>query len=163
MSQYNPYQAPNAHVDDVHEEMELAGRGTRLAAAIIDGLIMMVFVFGLGYFMVPGMFSGVEPSVMQMLPLWLLTMAIWFGINYPLLSRNGQTIGKKMMGIRIVRVDGSDCAVGRIIGLRYMVPGAIGQIPIIGPIFGLINVLFIFRESRRCLHDAIADTIVIRA
>jgi uncharacterized RDD family membrane protein YckC len=163
MSQYNPYQAPSAHVDDVSEEMELAGRGTRLAAAIIDGLIMMVLFIALGTFMAPGMFHGEQPSFVQMLPLWSLVMAIWFGANYPLLSKRGQTIGKKVMSIRIVRVDGTDCAAGRIIGLRYLAPGLIGQIPLLGPIFGLVDALFIFQESRRCIHDLIADTIVVRA
>ena len=31
------------------------------------------------------------------------------------------------------------------------------------PMFGIIDVLFIFGESRQCLHDRIADTIVIKA
>jgi uncharacterized RDD family membrane protein YckC len=30
-------------------------------------------------------------------------------------------------------------------------------------LYGLIDSLLIFRESRRCLHDNIADTIVVKA
>lgn len=164
MTDYNPYRAPTAHVDDVADEAgELAGRGTRLGAAIIDGLMIMVIVLGLGYFMAPGMFQGQELTITQSIPLWLVTMAIWFAINYSLLSKNGQTIGKKVSGIKIVSSDGSPCGVGRIIGRRYLAPGLIGQIPLVGQLFGLIDALFIFRESRRCIHDLIADTIVVRA
>jgi len=31
------------------------------------------------------------------------------------------------------------------------------------PLYGFIEVLFIFGESRQCLHDKLADTIVIKA
>jgi hypothetical protein len=30
-------------------------------------------------------------------------------------------------------------------------------------VFTIVDGLFIFRESRRCVHDLIADTIVIQA
>lgn len=39
----------------------------------------------------------------------------------------------------------------------------IGQIPYLGPAFGLANVLWIFGGERRCLHDYIADTLVVNA
>ena len=32
---------------------------------------------------------------------------------------------------------------------------------VVGTIYGLVDVLMIFRASRRCLHDHIADTIVV--
>lgn len=35
------------------------------------------------------------------------------------------------------------------------------QIPVAGSIFSLVDVLFIFREDHKCIHDLIADTIVI--
>jgi hypothetical protein len=31
------------------------------------------------------------------------------------------------------------------------------------PLFGIIDALFIFGDARQCLHDKIADTIVIKA
>ena len=37
------------------------------------------------------------------------------------------------------------------------------SIPVIGTVYGLLDVLLIFRASRRCLHDNIADTIVVTA
>jgi hypothetical protein len=43
--------------------------------------------------------------------------------------------------------------------LRNFVNGLLGMIPL----YGLIEILFIFGESQQCLHDKIADTIVVKA
>jgi uncharacterized RDD family membrane protein YckC len=58
-----------------------------------------------------------------------------------------------------VRVDGSPVSLGRLILLRNVVVWVLSLIPM----FGIVDVLFIFGESRQCLHDRIADTIVIKA
>ena len=83
--------------------------------------------------------------------------------NMVLLHRNGQTIGKKILGIKIVRSDGSPVALSRIIFLRWLPIAIAGRIPLIGPLIGLANPLVIFGNEKRCIHDYIADTIVITA
>lgn len=83
--------------------------------------------------------------------------------NLVLLHREGQTVGKRWIGIRIVRNDGSRASLGRIFLLRSFVPGLIGAIPYLGTVFGLANILWIFGEEKRCLHDYMADTIVVIA
>ena len=161
MADYNPYSAPTAHVEDEDNTGELAGRGTRLGAVLLDGLILG----GLGIvaaILVPAMGpnktgAGVAIAVVVIGVLALLI------VNLVLLHRNGQTIGKKLLGIKIIRTDGDRAGLGRIFFLRLLVPGLIGAIPIAGPVFSIVDPLFIFRESRKCLHDSIADTIVIRA
>lgn len=40
---------------------------------------------------------------------------------------------------------------------------AIGSIPFLAALPSLIDVLFIFRKDRRCVHDLIAGTQVMRA
>ena len=42
------------------------------------------------------------------------------------------------------------------------VPKVMGAVPYLGMIFHLVDSLFIFREDRRCLHDRIAGTRVVR-
>jgi uncharacterized RDD family membrane protein YckC len=79
------------------------------------------------------------------------------------LYKNGQTISKYLFGIKIVRTDGSRAGVWRILLLRGFVMGLIQQIPIVGIIIMILDPLLIFRDSRKCLHDDIADTIVIKA
>jgi uncharacterized RDD family membrane protein YckC len=64
--------------------------------------------------------------------------------------------------MRIVRPGGAKASPGRVLGLRYGVGFAVNMIPVLGFLYGLLDCLLIFRASRRCLHDEIADTIVIR-
>jgi hypothetical protein len=47
----------------------------------------------------------------------------------------------------------------RIFWLRNVVNAIISVVPF----YGLVEVLFIFGEARQCLHDKMADTIVVRA
>jgi uncharacterized RDD family membrane protein YckC len=58
-----------------------------------------------------------------------------------------------------VRRDGSPVSVWRVLWLRNVVNMIIGLVPL----YGLIDSLFIFGEARRCIHDHLADTIVIKA
>lgn len=44
-----------------------------------------------------------------------------------------------------------------------MVPAVISAIPLAGAAFGLVDILFIFRADRRCIHDLIAGTHVVTA
>jgi uncharacterized RDD family membrane protein YckC len=66
------------------------------------------------------------------------------------------------MGIRIVRSNGEKAALSQILIMRYLPIQLIGAIPILGPIVGLVDLLMIFGDEQRCLHDRIADTLVVR-
>jgi uncharacterized RDD family membrane protein YckC len=68
-------------------------------------------------------------------------------------------MAKKLLNIKVVRSNGEAASVGRIFWLRNIVNGLISIVPL----YGLIDALFIFSESRQCLHDKLADTIVIKA
>jgi uncharacterized RDD family membrane protein YckC len=88
-------------------------------------------------------------------------------VTIVLVHRNAQTIGKKLVGIKVARKDGSRASLGRIFWLRNVVNSIVGMVllivPFIGGFYSLIDSLMIFGEQRRCCHDYIADTIVIRA
>lgn len=160
----NPYAAPSTRLADAREEGELvlASRMSRLGAALIDGAVIAVPAILLAIAM-PSLFEPGAPMGR------LTTLLVFFGVGalafviYQLvmLYRHGQTLGKKLVGIRIVRSDGSRAGFGRMFGLRYFVPGLIGSIPVVGPIFSLVDILFIFGQEKRCLHDMIADTVVV--
>ena len=77
--------------------------------------------------------------------------------------RGSQSIAKKLLDIKVVRSDGSRASVSRIIWLRNSVIWLLSLVPLLGAVVALLDVLFIFGESRQCLHDKIADTIVIKA
>jgi hypothetical protein len=39
----------------------------------------------------------------------------------------------------------------------------VSAVPVVGPVLVLADALWIFRADRRCLHDRIADTVVVDA
>jgi uncharacterized RDD family membrane protein YckC len=91
----------------------------------------------------------------------LLALAI---VQIWMLSTRGQTIGKRIVGIRIVRAaDGSPPGFVHAWLLRDFVRGILCSIPVLGRIFCLVDLCFIFRADRRCIHDLIAGTRVISA
>jgi uncharacterized RDD family membrane protein YckC len=139
----------------------LAEPGTRLIAHIVDQIALIGPIFGCMIFAL--MLSAGTGSRDTVLGLFVLlgvvaTLGV-MGYQLYLLSESGQTIGKRMLGIQIVRTDGSQATLGRIFLLRILVPAAINA----GcGAFGLIDVLFIFAADRRCVHDHLADTKVVR-
>lgn len=167
----NPYAPPQATVLDIADPasgIQLADRGTRLGASILDGLIFGVAVYV--PIIVAGIVSGAsqagaaadEPDLTGLgvgMAIAVVGFVVWLAINIKFMAANGQSIAKKACGIKVVRTDGSRCSVSRLIWLRNVVNGLLGIIPL----YGLIDALFIFGERRRCLHDYIADTIVIKA
>ena len=163
----NPYAAPKATVADVAVEGPgLASRSSRFAAAMIDGLslgILAGFPAGLAFGL-----SGIKtPEALLTTPLLiipiLLGLVVWLSITTYFVAKNSQTIGKKMIGIKVVRSDGSPITFMRIFLLRNVVNSVIGVIPYVGNLYQLIDHLFIFSDKQQCLHDKIADTIVVRA
>ena len=70
---------------------------------------------------------------------------------------------KPLTRIRITRPDGGKPAPLRLILGRYGVGQVLASIPVVGGLYGLADCAFIFRQSRRCIHDLIADTIVVKA
>lgn len=86
---------------------------------------------------------------------------IFFVFHGASLYQRGQTIGKRIMGIAIVTLDNQKPEFFPLIAQRYMSQWLIHMVPVIGPLLRLIDVLFIFRADKRCLHDHIAKTKVI--
>ncbi len=78
--------------------------------------------------------------------------------NMVLTSYYGETIGKRMMSIRVIKdVDGTPPGFVQGILLRSWVMAILAQVPFVG----LIDALMIFGEKRQCLHDLIASTRVV--
>jgi uncharacterized RDD family membrane protein YckC len=141
----------------------LAGRGRRLAAAIIDGLCLYVPLIIGGSLAggAEGIARGANPAPILLGLLVVLVIGI---VQLVLLTTQGQTLGKMALNIRIVLVDSQENGgFLRNVLLRSVVPHLIGIIPIAGLIFTLVDVLCIFRVDHRCIHDMIAGTMVVDA
>jgi uncharacterized RDD family membrane protein YckC len=160
-------------------ELELAGRGTRLAGAIIDQAIAAVCVLPGVLMMGPAFMEimlaagrGEEPTFEDFNAAgflfgafvaflgWLaqLSVQIW------MLSTRGQSIAKRLLNIRIVMFqDNGQPGFVHAWLLRNFVPAIISFVPYLGFIFVIVNACFIFGEQRRCIHDHIAGTKVVKA
>jgi uncharacterized RDD family membrane protein YckC len=157
---------PGAPISPVVRPIDpnLAGRGSRLMAFLIDG-----FIFTLCF--VPGgimlwMGAGDHNDTLQIIGgilIGLLFLAL-LAVQIYLLSTRGQTIGKKMMSVKIVKyADDSNPGFLHACLLRLIVPGFINGIPFIGYLFPIVDACFIFGDERRCIHDLIASTKVVNA
>jgi len=166
----NPYAAPAARLSAVApgDRDVPAERGHRLAAVIVDSLVGFAVYLPLLVGLVisnPGE-QGSTGAPLALIIGGLVSLAGLIGLvgyTIHLVVRNGQTIGKRVLDIKVVRLDGSPVGLGRSFWLRNVVPGVLGAIPCFGGIISLVDILMIFGEDRRCLHDKIADTKVIRA
>lgn len=152
----------------------LAERLTRLAAWFVDNVVG--FIACLPGFMLMGMsvvqsiatgnrdLESVDSGrlalggvALMIGVLVLLIIQIW------MLTTRGQSIGKRVLGIRIVRFadETNPGFVGAVL-LRSILPGIIGIVPYLGFIFTIVDYCFIFRDDRRCIHDLIAGTKVVK-
>jgi len=165
MSDDNLYAPPEADVEvRSGPDYELASRWMRFWGAMIDGLLMGIVVWPIMY--VTDYVTRAATDSLTMMDYVVSTLpgfVMFFVFHGYLLATRGQTIGKMLVKTRIVSVeDGKILPFGRLIGLRYLPLWIVSLIPI-ASILTLIDVLFIFREDRRCVHDLIAGTKVVRA
>ena len=161
------YGSPKAELNietDGANENPLASRWTRLGASIIDGIIILVFTLPIMYFTggFEGFPDGEQPSAFYTLGMGAIGLIFFIIIHGRFLIRDGQTIGKRVLGIKIVTLEGKLPDLSHL-AKRYGFYLLIGNLPFVGPIINMINILFIFSESRRCLHDHVGGTKVVQA
>lgn len=136
----------------------LADRGTRFLANLIDTFVVTL----------PGLAGPVVALIVSRgddeaaLIGLLAGVALWLGmvgVQIYFQAAFGQSVAKRMLRIKVVRLDGSAVSVGRVVFLRNVVPHVFGTFC---NLFGLADALFILGEQQRCLHDYLADTKVVR-
>src|SRR5688572_16274447 len=178
MPDANPYAPPQAAVQDVIDSswaLQPASRGSRFLAAFVDGLLQAPVALPVMIALILAIFRNpqAQPSLAMYGAafmaggLFTVVLAVpWLVLNILFVVRNGQTIGKKIVGIKVVRRDGSRASLSRIFWLRNVVnlvltTGLEAVLGGLGSLYSLVDHLLIFRASRQCLHDTIADTIVV--
>lgn len=138
----------------------LAGRGRRLGAAIIDfgvvSAVAFIAMWPLGTFEHQ---QAYEPSQF-VIRLVTLLVGSYLLVNGRLLHTRGQTVGKRLLGLRIVAYpDGGRLPLWKLL-LRAFSVLAVAAIPFVG-LLAIIDTLFIFNKQRRCLHDYLAGSKVV--
>lgn len=151
----------------IHEpvDVKLAGRATRLLAFAIDMALVWLLPVAIGLTVLL-LENGDRPMswplrILSWLPgLWVLATVAW---QLRMLSGSGQTLGKRITGICIVRTNGMLPEFWALIGRRYALPAVIGWIPLVGWLFWFVDRLAIFfTPQRQCLRDRFADTLVVK-
>ncbi|NWJ42395.1 MAG: RDD family protein [Geothrix sp.] len=151
-------------------EVEAATRLSRLGAALVDGLVLAPPVIALAILVPMALMGGRVASMLVILALSLLFLLVLLITQIVLLVKHGQTVGKRALGIRMITSDGEIPSIWRVFFLRWLpfaVVATVVQLVLkvqgIGSIIHLMDVVFIFQPTRRCLHDLFADTHVIKA
>lgn len=127
--------------------MNPAGFWARFAANLLDGLIIGLPLSFISYLLF-GSWDETPITSLGNVLYTLLVPVLWYGY----------TIGKKVLGIRIAKVDGSKLGFGTML-LRVVVGGLIYAFT-----FGIALIVSAFmvaiREDKRAIHDFIAGTYV---
>lgn len=92
-----------------------------------------------------------------------IVLAVSFAYEVPQLIRWGQTLGKRVTQVRVVRRDGELRLGAGAVVLRWLTQAAAPQLPWIGIGIWLLDSLWLLWDKpwRQCLHDKVASTIVI--
>ncbi|SUD91085.1 RDD family protein [Psychrobacter phenylpyruvicus] len=157
---------------------ELATIGNRVIAVFIDVLLLMAcylpFLSGLNYdFTAISATAGDMEKMTQLVQsvpehlssLTSVLFLVLFIMQLMLLIKRGQTIGKIVMGIRIVDAKTQKLAsITNVILLRSLVTSALYALPAIGTLFLIADfVVMVINKQRLSIHDKLAKTMVVKA
>lgn len=155
----NPYLPPSTEMGfQAQPDLVLASRSQRLGAVFLDGLVYILCAIPLLFMFVMGEdFMTVLIALSGFIYLLILATNAYFVIQ------NAQSIGKKFVGIKVVRENGENASFWRIVLHRNLFIIILSMIPFVGWLISLVDPLLIFRENHKCLHDEIASTNVVVA
>jgi uncharacterized RDD family membrane protein YckC len=167
--------------------LALAGMGPRLAARLFDiFFVLLITVVVNGWFAYQWVleFAPIYRAAMddpfgerqQGTPrmtylLWtmlLLTTLLWLAYEVPAIGSSGQTLGKRIMHIKVVRVENTE-PIGFARAFRRW-----GRLGLWTPLWGCLGIGFLFQlidsvsplfdqKMRQALHDKTAGTVVVDA
>lgn len=149
--------------EQVELRYELAGIGSRFLAMLLDSLIQLLILAAVAGVFIASMSTSIGFHIDSM-PTWLIAIfsliifIVWSAyFLYFEAVKNGQTPGKKAVGIRVIRdtghpIDFRSAFLRNIVRLVDYLPGTYG--------IGMISI-FVSPQYRR-LGDYVAGTLVVR-
>ena len=188
---YQPYPgSPAGTVYKPPKDPVLAEWWQRLLARIIDGIIVSIFISPVWVVTVlalvhriqnvanqypdlsqPGTQQAFSNSMNQavagmigvFLLLGVLAALVYFAYDWLQHGLWGQTLGKRVMGTKVVTADTRTPISGGAACRRAAVFALPSGVPYIGGLFALINELWLTWDTQRqCLHDKAAGTVVAK-
>lgn len=134
-----------------------AGAPSRAVAAILDiGIVLASFTVGLaGVDLLTRVVIGVELADDRAGPVWVAALAGWaFVYVYAGLAVAGRSVGKGIVGLRVVAADGATLSGRRALVRTLALP--LSALPL-----GLGFLGIIVHREHRALHDLVAGTAVV--
>ena len=155
------------------QQLELASAGSRLGARILDGMIMgvvLIVLIVIGALALFGADSGDSTADEETTGLvfffGVMALMTVTGLLYEvvMIATRGQTLGKMMTSIKVVRADnGLLPGWGKSIG-RWIIPVVLAFVPVVGWLLSLLVYLSLLWDSaRQGWHDKAAGTLVVKA
>lgn len=146
---------------NVDLEYEAAGLGYRLLATLLDIIFMCVYIcllllcLGMAGYLNQNLFSGEHFVLFTLLSIASLPILLYHFLSETFM--NGQSLGKRIMGIKVVKLDGSQAGVGSYL-LRSVF--RIIDIHVMNGVVALICIPVSDKSQR--LGDMAAGTTVIK-
>ncbi len=140
-------------------DYEVAGLGERILARLIDlAILVLLFFMGLIFGSITGIFSGPgSDTIIGVLAIIFSVIMIFYDLVFEIFM-NGQSIGKRIMKIKVISLDGSQPSVGQYL-LRWLF--RIVDFLIIEP--GLVALIAAaVSEKPQRIGDMVAGTMLIR-
>jgi uncharacterized RDD family membrane protein YckC len=147
---------------DDDEGAQLASMRARVGARLVDIVLVLV-----PYLALVALFARLDDRTGGGLPLWVFGLALLVGAVYeiPLVWRRGWTVGKRMLGLSVVRLDDGGRPGLWPSVVRFGIPGLIVTVP--SPVVASLAVLVVlsagWNPRRQGFHDRMAGTVVVRA
>ncbi|MFF2039151.1 RDD family protein [Kitasatospora sp. NPDC058170] len=113
----------------------IAGPGRRIGALFVDGWLVSLVAYGLIAKGTPGSAN-----------MW--TTPLFFAVTVLLLATTGTTVGKRLFGLRVIRVDGTRATIPQVL-LRTV-------------LLCLVVPALVWDRDTRGLHDKAVGTVEVR-
>ncbi|MBN1847122.1 MAG: RDD family protein [Deltaproteobacteria bacterium] len=144
----------STHGVKMPEGFYFAGLGMRLLATLLDLVFIGLLTTGVyyGVRVITGDGSRTFPFIMAQF--FGVAFTIWYFIILP--AKFGQTVGKKILGLRIIDLTGfQPDKAAAIVRFGYHILSGLFIFPVLGYFF------ILFKKTRQGLHDRLAETFVI--
>ena len=142
--------------EGIELDIALAGLGSRFTAALLDGLIQTALTFVPMLLLSPFLAGRSQNVFIALYFVWWFLVIFGYDVLFETLG-GGRTVGKRAVGIRVVRIGGHPVgfvtsAVRNLLRIVDFLPAAYGV--------GIVSILATSRNQR--LGDLAAGTLVVR-
>ncbi|MEY9946925.1 RDD family protein [Kitasatospora sp. GAS1066B] len=147
---------PNPYGPPAPGTRQLASAGDRFVARLIDLAVLIIPIF-LIEFVAATAVGSIVASILGAALVFLYEIAM-------LLTQNQQTVGKKVMKLRVVSLAHGARPTDNELWTRAAVYGLPQAVYCIGSLFSLLNMLWLLWDKpyQQCLHDKAAKTVVVK-